>query len=102
MVNRSTEQMLLYQQNELAGLSAETIFRNGIPNANPGEEGYNTEVELIRKDGSMLTIAISSGEYAVHEKKFRVLTLRDMSETLQRNKELFTANLRLNSLIRNI
>ena len=102
MVNRSTEQMLHYQQNELAGISAEAIFKNGIPKANVDEPDYNAEVELIRKDGTILTIAISSGDYMVRDKKFRVFTLRDMSETLQRNSELLTANLRLNSLITNM
>jgi PAS domain S-box-containing protein len=97
MLNQAAERMLGCRQSELIGVKASDIFPQGLP-----EIGTTTETQIVRKNGTKLIVALNTGQYTVNHDVFEVVVLHDMSEAHEKNKEMQTLILRLNSLIDNI
>jgi PAS domain S-box-containing protein len=97
MLNQAAEQMLGCRQSDLIGIKIEDIFPQGLP-----EIGSTIETRIIHKNGDQLTVALNIGQYTVNQNFFEIVVLHDMSEIHEKNKELQTLVLRLNSLIDNI
>lgn len=110
-LNPTTTQMLDWKESDLAGKSINCI----MPLSHQIEKSHslsdllykfkkngsklNSEIEVLRKDNSLMPAFLSIGEYQVESEKYFTFVLNDITQIKEREKELFMHRNHLERLI---